>query len=317
LKKSSLLALVVLLLGPQGAASADFRDLAPLAQGSVPECPKNAGTREYRTATIQLGDEQAFIAATSRSDGHKCDSSAVLHLKRGDKESVIPFSAQAGQMLSVVDFSTDQSHLLLALDLQQPYPNEQSRYLMIAVVPTGGGTAEWRNAWDVLGWKDCDATIDAQGFSDEGKAVLLVRPSVLSPLRHPGCVDAPTLYAIDSQDKVATIPIATKVQRDAKAVRAQWQTCATDPDLAGACFTVHGRLSYWNGAPATRISVMGTKRILGVPDEIVPESMAPQLTDSVEAFGDYRVCPMTRERTGHMQMVCIDSAENVTYKSRR
>jgi hypothetical protein len=155
------------------------------------------------------------------------------------------------------------------------------------------------------------------GFSDDETAAILVRPSVLSPLRHPGCVEVPTLYAIDSLGKVRIAPMATKLQRYAKVVRPQWQTCASDPDLVGACFSVHGKLSYWNGAPATRISVIGTKRVLGVPDEIVPESMASQVSDSVQAIGDFRVCSMTKQRPGHMQMVCIDSAENVTYRPRR
>ena len=257
------------------------------------------------------------MTAASRSDGHKCESDAAAHLKRGDKELVSRLSAQAGQAFSIVDISPDRSRVLFSLDLRQTYPNEHSRYLMLTVALTDTGEAQWRNAWDILGWKDCDATIDPQGFSDDGNAVLLVRPSVLSPLRHPGCVEAPTLYAIDSQGRATTMPIGTRIQRYAKVVRPQWQSCATDPDLAGVCFTVHGRLSYWNGAPATRISVVGTKRILGVPDEILPESIASQVSDSVEALGNYRVCPMTKERPGHMQMVCIDSAENVTYKSRR
>jgi len=304
------------MLAVGSVASAEFRDLSPLVQGSVPECPKNAGTREYRSATIQLGDEQAFIVASSHSDGHKCDGASALHLQRGDKESVTSFEAKPGQTFSIVDFSRDRSQLLLSQDLQPPYPNEQSRYLTIAVVPAGGAAA-WRNAWDVLGWKDCDATIDPQGFTNDSDAVLLVRPSVLSPLRHPGCAEVASLYAIDSRGRVTTIPIDTKLRRYAKVIRPQWQTCATDPDLAGECFTVHGRLSYWNGAPATRISVPGTRRILGVPDEIVPESMAGQLTDATEATGDYRVCPLTKQKRGHMQMVCIDSAANVTYKPRR
>jgi hypothetical protein len=271
-----------------------------------------AGTREYRSAIIESGNEQAFIVGTSRSDGHKCESGAALHLKRVDKESVAQFSARPGQMFSIVDFARDGSHLLLSLDLELPYPNEQSRNLVIAVVPTDTPKPQWRNVWDVLGWKDCDATIEPQGFSDDGKAVVLVRPSVLSPLRHPGCVDTQTLYAIDSQGKA--LPVTANIQRYAKVGRPQWQTCASDPDLVGACFTVRGRLSYWNGAPATRISIIGTKRILGVPDEVVPESMTPRLTNGAEAFGDYRVCPLTKEKPGHMQMVCIDSAEKVTYK---
>jgi hypothetical protein len=97
--------------------------------------------------------------------------------------------------------------------------------------------------------------------------------------------------------------------------------CATSPKRVGACFTVHGRLALWNGAPAFRIWPVGTKRMLGVngadddPDAAIPipDAVAKlRATDMTQVYGDYRVCPFSRGRPGHMQFVCIDGATNLT-----
>ena len=96
--------------------------------------------------------------------------------------------------------------------------------------------------------------------------------------------------------------------------------CATSPKLVGVCFTVHGRLAVWNGAPAFRISLIGTKRILGVNGAdgepasatAIPEAVRrARTTNFTEVYGDYRVCPLSPDRPGRMQFVCIDSAANL------
>ena len=97
--------------------------------------------------------------------------------------------------------------------------------------------------------------------------------------------------------------------------------CAASPKRVGACFTVRGRLALWNGAPAFRIWPVGTKRMLGVngadddPDAAspIPDAVAKlRATDMTQVYGDYRVCPFSRGRPGHMQFVCIDSAANLS-----
>jgi len=40
--------------------------------------------------------------------------------------------------------------------------------------------------------------------------------------------------------------------------------CKNNPQIGGACFSVHGRLSAYNGAPSLRIWPIGTHRLLGV-----------------------------------------------------
>jgi hypothetical protein len=94
--------------------------------------------------------------------------------------------------------------------------------------------------------------------------------------------------------------------------------CKCNPELVGDCFTIHGKLSPSNGTPSLRISVIGTKRILGVipsEDEIIPPSLKEHLRFGTAIYGDYTVCPFTESKPGHMQMVCIEEAKNLVVES--
>jgi hypothetical protein len=124
------------------------------------------------------------------------------------------------------------------------------------------------------------------------------------------------------------LPIATSVLAVAivallvaPALAVEPSACAASPKLVGACFTVHGRLSLWNGAPAFRIWSIGTKRMLGVngadndPDAAspIPDAVARlRATDFTQVYGDYRVCPFSLSKPGRMQFVCIDGAANLS-----
>jgi hypothetical protein len=95
----------------------------------------------------------------------------------------------------------------------------------------------------------------------------------------------------------------------------------------GPCFTVHGRLSEYNGSCVERIWVVGTKRLLAIvnPEGQCVESdglpkpitrllnLGPPTT--VAIFGDYEVCPTTPERPTEMREVCLAKASHLTAKS--
>jgi hypothetical protein len=82
----------------------------------------------------------------------------------------------------------------------------------------------------------------------------------------------------------------------------------------------------WNGNPTVRIWRVGTNRILGVagqtcanasyPPAVMPGSLWSQLDWDHDFFADLTVCPVTRDREGFMQMVCIDSARNIAKRTR-
>jgi hypothetical protein len=109
------------------------------------------------------------------------------------------------------------------------------------------------------------------------------------------------------------------------ATEAESKSCRHHPHLAGKCFTVHGRLSVYNGAPAMRIWKVGTKRMLGISEQRfavegfrnMPETIQTQVNQDVEVFGDFLVCPFTRQKAGEMQLVCVEEGKNLTVKKRR
>src|SRR5215831_10299269 len=73
------------------------------------------------------------------------------------------------------------------------------------------------------------------------------------------------------------------------------KSCRQHPQVIGKCFTVHGRLSIYNGAPAMRIWRIGTRRMLGVSEQRfvapgyrnVPENIQNQINQEVNIFGDF------------------------------
>jgi hypothetical protein len=79
------------------------------------------------------------------------------------------------------------------------------------------------------------------------------------------------------------------------------------------CFTRHARLSSQNGVAFT-LWLTGTTRMLAVDNGMdgVPEVAKPFLEmtspDHSYLFGDFTVCPLERDRPGHMRSVCVSAA---------
>lgn len=104
------------------------------------------------------------------------------------------------------------------------------------------------------------------------------------------------------------------------------EPCKGGTAVVGECFAIHGRYSLYNGgSPRTRIWITGSKHLLGVEDlmkdqdnEIpwIPANLKSHLEPGVDVFGDFEVCPLTKERAGAMQMVCVESASHLVIKDR-
>ena len=96
--------------------------------------------------------------------------------------------------------------------------------------------------------------------------------------------------------------------------------CKKSPNIVEACFETRGRISAANGNPGLRMWKVGTKRILGIlgyEDPIIPNKLKEYLGFGVEIYGDYLVCPFTKEKKNHMQMVCVESASNIRVEDYR
>ncbi len=95
--------------------------------------------------------------------------------------------------------------------------------------------------------------------------------------------------------------------------------CKGNPNVIGACFKVRGRLSSWNGNPTFRIWPVGTKRIIGVREEF---DLPPELNNVLghfddEVFAEFEVCPLTKDKPGTMQIVCVESATAIRKQVRK
>jgi hypothetical protein len=111
--------------------------------------------------------------------------------------------------------------------------------------------------------------------------------------------------------------------------------CRTHTERVGPCRQVHGRLGAYNGNPTMRIWIVGTHRMLGVHGrtwqetengEDLPANVYEYMGANAFGFGPngfparvygaFRICPLNRERPGHMQTVCVDRASGL-YRERR
>lgn len=300
--------------GPSGQKEPQW--LSELADGGAPDCPNHPGTRTERSEVVSAFGSTVFISGIAHRGDRGCEYSAQLEVEQKGRKA-FPLPRPGKSRFSIIDFSPDGQRVLLSMEDQ--FPDIDYRDVEVTAVNVTNGEMHWVNVRDLFGWRDCDATVEAQGFSSEGRVVLRPRPSVWSSHPRPDCVKSPTLFATDLKSSgPQRLPDDTEIERYGKEIHPAQEACRTDPDIIGACFQVHGRLSIWNGSPSLRIWRIGTKRILGVHRDMPPpESVIAHVSDfGDEVYADFTVCPFTEERPGAMQMVCIESAENVVTKKR-
>ena len=286
-----------------------------LAYGAAPDCSEHVGDRISYSATVRMKAVSASIVGTAkRGSDRECSRHAELVLS-GHVERTIPLSMPHRAGYEIADFNpSGQTLLLLAEnDLEPPY--DQTRNVEVAIVDVIHPQIQLINTWDVFGWGKCNATVEPQGFTPDGRVLLLARPSTHWSEARNDCVSDWGLYATDLKSKPVRLPDGTKVPRFAKVTSYEHRACKSDPDIMEACFTIHGRLNVWNGSPSLRIWPVGTRRIMGVLDEYpLPGELDDYDLLNGAAWGDFEVCPFTKDRQGWMRMVCVESASKVTYK---
>jgi len=326
--------LILVLALPRGAVAQPIPawlqyEQAPLATAAIPECPKHIGSRQFRSNIAQANDTTVAIIATARRDPDGCEQAAEMSITSAGKTRTIRLPSSMKQF-DLVDFSKNASQLLLDGRIINKFPNEALDYIKIARLGVSSDHIEWRDVWAVFGWKDCDATVEPEGITPDGRIVALARASIFLPARRRDCISARIrpgdmmpdlsaggLYVLDLEStKAVRAPETLRIVRYGKVIRTAAATCKGDPDIVGPCFTLHGRLSAGNGTPEIRIWRVGTKRVLGMSeDSTLPESIAGKIHFGAEMFGDFLVCPLTTQEPGVMQTVCVESAANVRVTS--
>ena len=87
---------------------------------------------------------------------------------------------------------------------------------------------------------------------------------------------------------------------------------------------VHGRLSVYNGNPSCRIWIVGSNRVLGIRETDkecpIPPELDKILMEDINdraIFADFIVTRLTEYKAGVMQIVRIESAENIVVTNRK
>jgi hypothetical protein len=100
--------------------------------------------------------------------------------------------------------------------------------------------------------------------------------------------------------------------------------CKNSPHIVGECFTLHGRLTVYNGSLNYRLWPVGSHRLLALVDGAdnyddenppVPKYLKTPLEDPSfdrDEFADFYVCPITHYQRGVMQHVCLLGASHVS-----
>lgn len=313
----AVIALFLLAAAGSGWSKARQRWLPPLAVGWAPECSKHPGLRRYRSETAQFGTTTAFILGETRRDaGGGCRSVVELHVRVNGRDQTYRLGDKTEREFSTVDFSPDGSRLLLFNDSLLNwggFPNSR-----VGTLKLGTHELKWETTQKILGWSNCDGAVGTIGFASDGGIVMEGKPDPLVGHPLPDCVASDDLFSVQPQPRVATrLPEDIRVQRYGKTVEGPSANCDSDPDLVAACFVVHGRLSFYNGNPTARIWKIGTHRMLGVHESVLPGALGLKMNWNIDAYGNFYVCPFAKEKPGVMQFVCVQGARHVIYEPTR
>lgn len=289
----------------------------PMISAGAPECPEHLGVRKYRSEVAGMGNASAYITGSATRDRLGCHRVARLDIVRNGLVKVYSLPDADAQAFSIVDFSPDSSSILLSYEEDDSASDTaHSGDHQVAVITESSDTIAWHNVSQIFKWRDCDATVEAEGFETDGSVILAVRPSIISAHPRPNCVSDTTLYSVNLLSQSATqLAADTRIKANGVVIGGPCQKCKNDPDLVGACFTVHGRMAMYNGGMTYHIWRVGSRRMLGVvEDSTVPYSLTSKLTWENAAFGDFYVCPFSTRKSGEMQFVCVEAVSNLRFK---
>lgn len=286
-----------------------------LADGAAAQCPDHPGTRNLRSEIIGADRVTAFIVSTGIRSSRGCTFAVRLRIRNDGQAAWVSLADTQKVEFSIIDFSPDRKSLLLQKGNIYQILGGASEHTEVTTLPVVSGEIHWHDVWNLFGWQNCDATVNSQGFTADGRIVIFARPSIQSRHLLPNCVPEPGLYATDSQwSRMTRLPDDTLIERYGKELHPRFWACKSDPDIVGKCFNVHGRLFFSNGTPGIRLWGIGTHRTLGIHTEVLPEALNSRMDWNTYAYGDFLVCPFTKQRPEEMQMVCVESASKVVYK---
>ena len=289
--------------------------LNPLAYGSAPPCAQKPGIRALRSEMVEYRDVTASISAQAAKEGNSCVQSAALWVTQKGVSQQFDLRDAAANRFAIVDVAPDSSAILLSSEtlfrqpeLGQPKNRTELAKAQIGLISLGDGSSKWISVAAALGFRDCDATAEPQGFLDDRTVVIAVGLP-RSGSGGAACVNKPAFYSVDIETRRAKLLAGYDgVSRQAKAVSGPLQSCKTDPDVAGACRTTRARLALSGKGDGMVVWTLGSAHYMAVEEQMVPEGLRSQVTPEMRVYATMVICPLTVPERRPRPYVCIDSA---------
>ena len=278
--------------------------LMPLAQTIAPPCSKHSGVRSTRSDVVALAQVTASISAQATREGESCIQSAALWVTQKGVSQQFELPDAGAKNLAIWDVAPDASAVLLSS--YQPGADDSWQ---LAVVPLADGTVKWTPPGELLGFHNCGAELQPQGFLDPRHIVIAASPQKFAHAL-PDCVTKATLFSAETDRHQAKIIAPATISRLAAAISGSFQSCQSDPDVVGACYRTRARLALTKDGNGMTLWPVGSGHFLSVQEDMVPEELRAQVSADQRIYATMLICPISPERSGPHR-ICIDSATDL------
>ncbi len=286
--------------------AADLSLLAPLATSDVPPCSIRRGVRATRSSLIELNNLSASISSQAVREGTACSQSSALGVTVQNVSEEFELPDPAASTFAIQDIAANGSAILLTA-----WPKVQNSQgglsIQMAVVPVSDGSIKWTAVSQLLQFPDCDVTFQPQGFLDPQHVLIAVVPGN-APHEKAGCTDKVLFYSLESDGHRIQPYDGPGLNRMAHPSSGALESCKTDPDLAGGCYTARARLAVDDDDEGMSLWPVGGAHYLSVEQELIPQALSAQVSRSMRIYATMMICPMVAEPPTSRARACIESA---------
>jgi hypothetical protein len=280
-----------------------------LATRAAPPCSTNVGVRASRSELVQFGSISASISAQStREETGECTQSVSLWMTGNGVSHQFELSGAAEYVFSIVDFAPDASSILLFREKAFAAPGEDTGP-EAALLAFGDAGPKWQPVMQFAGWKPCAGFLEPQGFLSPRAILFKANPPVAPSGGLHACVQQSRFVSLDvATRKLLLLPGSVVVRRNGRVAGGPLLSCQSDPDLAGACYRMRGRVSVADGSGGMRVWQVGTPKVMDLAEGMLPDELAEQVTPAMRVYANMLVCPVRGNGLKAPATVCIESA---------
>jgi hypothetical protein len=217
-------------------------------------------------------------------------------------------SGAGAYVFSIVDFAPDASSILLFREKAFAAPGEDTGP-EAALLAFGDAGPKWQPVMQFAGWKPCAGFLEPQGFLSPRAILFKASPPVApSGVLH-ACVQQSRFVSLDlATRKLTLLPASMVVRRNGRVAGGPLLSCQSDPDLAGACYRMRGRVSMSGDGAGMRVWQVGTPKVMELAEGMLPDELADQVTPAMRVYANMLVCPVHGSGGKAPPAVCIESA---------